>query len=158
MLGASDVLYEYFSKCYVDAEIGRTAYVIEPILVSLRDRGILGEVVVINCGSNGDCPDEYKDIIMEALTDRQVFWVTATNNDGANETIFDYAEGYENLHVIDWATISEEHEEYFAGDGLHLEQEGKYAYAQAIMDSICRYYVEELEAEILELEKQRIEE
>jgi len=158
LLGASDVLYEYFSKCYVDAEIGRTAYVIEPILVSLRDRGILGEVVVINCGSNGDCPDEYKDIIMEALTDRQVFWVTATNNDGANETIFDYAEGYENLHVIDWATISEGHEEYFAGDGLHLEQEGKYAYAQAIMDSICSYYVEELEAEILELEKQRIEE
>ncbi len=158
LLGASDVLYEYFSKCYIDAEIGRTAYAIDPVLVSLKNRGILGEVVVVNCGSNGDCPNEYKDIIMDTLADRQVFWVTATNNDGANETIFDYAEGYENLHVIDWATISEGHEEYFAGDGLHLEQEGKYAYAQAIMDSICSYYVEELEAEILELEKQRIEE
>lgn len=157
LLGASDVLYEVFTKCYIDAEIGRTAYVIEPILSGLKERGILGEIVVINCGSNGDCTNDFKDKIMATLADRQVFWVTATNNDSANATIFEYAEGYDNLHIVDWATISDGHDEYFAGDGLHLEVAGKDAYAQAIMDAVCAYYVEELEAEILELENQKPE-
>lgn len=157
LLGASDVLYDVFSKCYIDAEIGRTAYVIDPILSGMKERGVLGEIVVINCGSNGDCTNDVKDIIMATLYDRQVFWVTASNNKSANSTIFEYAAGYDNLHVVDWATISEGHGEYFAGDGLHLESEGKDAYAQAVLDAICEYYIEEFEAKIAELEKQKLE-
>lgn len=160
LLGASDVLYQNFINCYIDAEIGRTAYTIDPILQDLKSRGILGEVVVINCGANGDCSEEFKDLIMETLWDRQVFWVTTTNNKRANESIIEYAKGHDNLHVIDWGTISEGHGEYFAGDGIHLGAAGREAYYQAVLDAICDYYVEELEAQKSELNarKQELEE
>lgn len=155
LLGASDVLYQDFPKCYIDAEISRTAYVINSIFIDLNSRGILGNPVVINCGANGDCPNSYKDAIMTTLLDKQVFWLTSTNNSSANESLIEYAENFDNLHVIDWDTISEGHSEYFAGDGIHLQQEGKKAYSQAVMDAICDYYISEIEAEKLELEKER---
>lgn len=156
LLSASDVLYEYFNKCYIDAEIGRTAYAIDPILQHLDSRGILGNVVVINCGANGDCTDDIKDEIMNTLYDKQVFWVTTSNNKSANESIVKYAEKYDNLHIIDWGSISEGHNEYFDGDGIHLRQAGKEAYSQAVLDAICNYYIDELEKEKSDLEATRV--
>ena len=155
LLGASDTLYQDFPNCYIDAAISRTAYVINPIFVDLDSRGILGDPIVINCGANGDCPESYKDEIMATLADRQVFWLTSTNNTSANETLIEYAEGYENLHVIDWATISSGHDEYFVADGIHLQPEGKAAYSQAIMDAIYEYYIADLEQQRLELEEEK---
>ncbi|MBE5933612.1 MAG: acyltransferase [Lachnospiraceae bacterium] len=157
LLGASDVLDDYFSKCYIDADIGRTAYALNPILQRLEKRGILGKIVVINCGANGDCPDDIKDEIMYTLRDKEVFWVTTTNDMSANESIKLYAEKHNNLHIIDWCSISYGHSEYFAGDGLHLEYAGKEAYSQAVLDTICNYFIEELEKEKNELEKQKLE-
>lgn len=157
LLGASDVLYEVFTKCYIDADLNRTGYVLNPILVDLKERGILGDIVVINCGSNGDCSTECKDDIMETLSDRQVFWVNTSNNKWVNENLVEYAEGVDNLHIIDWAAASEGHGEYFDGDGIHLNWTGKDAYAQVVMDAICDYYIEDLEAEIAELEAQMLE-
>ena len=157
LLGASDVLDDYFSKCYIDADIGRTAYALNPILQRLEKRGILGKVVVINCGANGDCPDDIKDEIMYTLRDKEVFWVTTTNDMSANDSIKIYAENHENLHIIDWASVSYGHSEYFAGDGIHLEYAGKEAYSQAVLDGICDYFIEELEKQKSELESQKNE-
>ncbi|MBQ8317412.1 MAG: acyltransferase [Lachnospiraceae bacterium] len=157
LLSASDVLYEYFNKCYIDAEIGRTAYVLNPILQRLDNRGILGNVVVINCGANGDCPDYMKDEIMSTLQGKEVFWVTTSNNYSANISIINYAENYDNLHIIDWGSISEGHSEYFDGDGIHLAPAGKEAYSQAVLDAICDYYIGELEKEKRELEARKSE-
>ncbi len=155
LLSASNVLYEYFNKCYIDAEIGRTGYVLAPVLRNLDSRRILGNVVVINVGSNGDCTDDIKDEIMEILSDKQVFWVTTSNDFSANASIIAYAANYDNLHVIDWGSISEGHNEYFDGDGIHLAPTGKEAYSQAVLDAICNYYIGELEKEKAELEKQK---
>ncbi len=152
LLSASNVLNDYFNKCYIDAEIGRTAYVLDGILQMLDNRRILSNVVVINCGANGDCPDYMKDEIMSTLSGKQVFWVTTSNNPSANASIISYAENYDNLHIIDWGSISEGHAEYFDGDGIHLAYEGKVAYSQAVFDAICNYYIEELEKEKRELE------
>ncbi|MBO5389421.1 MAG: acyltransferase family protein [Lachnospiraceae bacterium] len=155
LLSASDVLYEYFNNCYIDAQVGRTAYSVDPILQRLDRRGILGHVVVINCGANGDCPDYMKDEIMNTLSGKEVFWVTTTNNYSANVSIINYAENYDNLHIIDWANISYGHGEYFDGDGLHLAYEGKIAYSQAVFDAIRSYYIDQLEHEKSELEAQK---
>ena len=157
LLSASSSLYEYFNNCYIDADIGRTAYVIDPILQHLDNRGILANVVVINCGANGDCPDYMKDEIMSTLQGKEVFWVTTSNNYSANVSIINYAENYDNLHIIDWGSVSAGHSEYFDGDGIHLAYEGKVAYSQAVFDAICNYYIEELEKQKSELEAQKNE-
>lgn len=157
LLSASEVLYEDFTKCYIDAEIGRTGYAIDPILQYLDSRGILSNVVVINCGANGDCPDYIKDEIMNTLSGKQVFWVTTSNNYSANISIINYAEYHDNLHIIDWGSVSAGHSEYFDGDGIHLVQAGREAYSQAVFDAICNYYIEELEKQKSELEAQKNE-
>ncbi len=145
LLGASDKLYDIFPNCYIDAEVSRTAYSINEILESLKNRQVLGDYVVINCGANGDCPNSVKDEIMETLEGRQVFWLTSTNNQTANDTLAEYAGHHDNLHVIDWKEISSGHSEYFAPDGIHLEIAGREAYAQAIIDGIYAQQIEELE-------------
>lgn len=155
LLSASSVLDEYFNNCYIDAELGRTAYVLNQILQHLDNRGILSNVVVINVGANGDCTDDIKDEIMETLADKQVFWVTTSNNKAANDSIISYAENYDNLHIIDWGSISEGHGEYFDGDGIHLAEAGREAYSQAVFDAICNYYIDELEKEKSQLEAQK---
>lgn len=157
LLGASPAVYDMFPSCYIDAQASRTAYVINDIFVDLNNRGMLGDPIVINCGANGDCPNDLKDVIMQTLTGKQVFWVTCTNYPAQNEALKEYAEGYDNLHIIDWATISAGHDEYFVADGIHLQTEGMTVYAQVIMDSIYDVYIEELEAQRAELEKQKQE-
>lgn len=155
LLGASDTLYQDFPNCYVDAKISRTAYVINSIFVDLKNRGILGDPIIINCGANGDCSEACKNEIMATLEDRQVFWLTCTNNAKANTTLLEYAERYDNLHVIDWATISAGHNEYFAGDGIHLKSEGKTAYSAAISEALYEYYTADLEEQRIALEEER---
>lgn len=155
LLSASSALDEYFNNCYIDAELGRTAYVLNQILQHLDNRGILSNVVVINVGANGDCTDDIKDEIMETLADKQVFWVTTSNNKAANDVIISYAENYDNLHIIDWGSISEGHSEYFDGDGIHLAEAGREAYSQAVFDAICNYYIDELEKEKSQIEAQK---
>ena len=62
------------------------------VMMRLEKRGILGNVVVINCGANGDCPDYVKEMIMKTAKDRKVFWVNVANNLNSyvnkNESIF----------------------------------------------------------------------
>lgn len=157
LLGASDILYEDFPNCFIDAEIGRSAYGIVPLLDYMVNHSTISNTIVINCGANGDCPNSVKDTIMSLLYDKDVFWVTATNNPGANADLFAYAERYDNLHVIDWATISAGHPEYFAADGLHLQNIGAKAFSQAIFDSMYETYTELDEQLIKELEQQKEE-
>ena len=55
MLGAVDNLYNTFVNGYFDAKISRTAWSLNGILQDLKDNNLLGEVVVLNLGANGDC-------------------------------------------------------------------------------------------------------
>jgi lysophospholipase L1-like esterase len=51
-----------------------------------------------------------------------------------NEIVRMVTSNYANVSVIDWATISLNHPEFFAIDGVHLNPPGVNAYVSAILE------------------------
>lgn len=149
MLGASNSLYELFPNIYIDAKVSRMAWsILEPVEeLSLQKK--LGEPIVIHLGSNGDSSENTKNALMKLLGEREVFWLTVTNDKivKMNSRLKDYAKKFSNLHIIDWENFSKNHADFFAPDGLHLGKNGQTAYAKFIFDSLKNFYFEKAEAE-----------
>ncbi len=149
MLGASNSLYEFFPNIYIDAKKSRSIWSIYEPLEDLVAESKLGNPVVIHLGSNGDSSQNTKDAIMELIGEREVFWLTVTNDKivKMNSRLKEYAKKFPNLHIIDWENFSKGHDDFFAPDNLHLVKDGRDAYAQFIFDSLKNFYFEKSEAE-----------
>ena len=148
LLGAVPTLYETFPSGYFDGKVSRTAWAVKEILVDLQNKNMLGNPIVFNLGANGDCNEACKDDIMALLVDKEVYWLTVTNNSSVhfNEKITEFAKKYDNLHIIDWESAAKGHDEYFYADGLHLTGSGRKAFSQTIYNAIYQTYLDEFNA------------
>ena len=54
--------------------------------------------------------------------------------DENNAIIARVVSGYPNTTIIDWQSLSQNHPEYFASDGVHLNPPGVNAYVAAILE------------------------
>lgn len=147
MLGAVDNLYGQFPNGYFDAQVSRTAWVLNGILKKLVNNNLLGEVVVINLGANGDCSILCKKEIMNTIGNRKVFWLNTTNDTNFNKNLIDFASNYSNLYVIDWKQVTNDHPEYFIADKIHLTNPGKEVFTKTIYDAIYQAYLNEYNQE-----------
>ncbi len=151
MLGAIDSLYEMFPNGYFDAQISRTAWVVNNILVDLKNKNLLSDTVILNLGVNGDCSMECKEEILNTLQGKNVFWINIPNsmNDSlhVNEKLEDLKTTHDNLTIIDWNQASLNHPEYFRADKVHLTKEGMDVYTKLIYDAIYQKYKEKQEEE-----------
>lgn len=156
MLGAVTNLYQTFPNGYFDAKISRTAYVAHGILTDLKNNGLLGNPIVFNLGANGDCSLECKKEIINLCEDRDIFWLTVTNDRDVNVNgeLKELSNMYDNVHIIDWETISKGHYEYFIADGIHLTPKGREVYTNTIYDSIYNTYLEKYTKQKEELIKE----
>ena len=145
MLGAVNNLYQKFPNSYFDAQVSRTAWVANGILTNLKSRNMVGDPIIINLGTNGDCSTECKRTIINACENRKVFWVTVTNDSDVyvNNELKNLEKEYDNLYIIDWYSISRNHPEYFIADKIHLTPIGRKVYTQTIYDSIYQVYLNE---------------
>lgn len=145
MLGAVNNLYETFPNGYFDAAVSRTPWVLNDIVVDLKNKNILGDVVVLNLGANGDCSTDCKREIVESIGNRKIFWLNVTNDEDVhiNAKLVEFSKQYNNLYIVDWSSISKGHDEYFYADGIHLTGPGRVAYSKAIYDSIYQVYLDE---------------
>jgi len=146
MLGAIRVLYETFPNGDFDAQQNRSHY---PVMTIIRERagnGTLGNPVVIGIGTNNVLPIEDLRTIINLCGNRDVFWLTTTNDwqFKNNDTIHLLGDEFENVTVIDWESASKDHGEYFFSDGIHLTSDGRKAYADLIKQSIEQVYGERL--------------
>ncbi|MBQ2947276.1 MAG: acyltransferase [Bacilli bacterium] len=156
MLGAVTNLYEEFPNGYFDAKISRTAWVAHGILTDLKNNGLLGNPVIFNLGANGDCSLDCKKEIIKVCEDRDIFWLTVTNDRDVNVNgeLYQLSNMYNNVHIIDWNTISKGHHEYFIADGIHLTGKGREVYTNTIYDSIYNTYLEKYTKQKEELIKE----
>ena len=143
MLGAVPNLQRKFPNSYYDARVSRTAWEVNGVLVNLKNNNLLGNPIVINLGTNGDCSRDCKRQIMNDLDGRKVFWVNTVNLLNVNEELKSFKEEYDNLYIIDWYTISRNHPEYFIYDGIHLTETGKNVFADVIYDAVYQNYLQE---------------
>jgi peptidoglycan/LPS O-acetylase OafA/YrhL len=136
MKGAAPVLAA--RGIVVDAEESRQGKLAAEIFVQLRDLGVRMNVAVVHVGTNGPMSNETLDLMMSALQEvPRVIVLTGRGNrdwiDPNNFRIRSLPERYPNVVVLDWQLVSELCSgKCFAGDGIHLDRDGRTFYADQI--------------------------
>ena len=122
---------------FVDARVGRQVSECLQILTLWRDRGVLGDVVVVHIGNNGtfneDQFNQMKDIL--SGVPKVIFInnkVPRSWESGNNQVIANGVASMPNAVLIDWKSAGDGHPEWFAKDGMHLQTNGAQEYAWMI--------------------------
>lgn len=128
---------EMFPQGGIDATVNRPLTDGVIVYEYYRDNGSVGDIVVFSLGTNGPANDEQLDTLMASIgPEKSVYfvntrspqpWVQATN-----EAFSRAAERYKNVSVIDWYGTSANHDDYFDGDGTHLNEYGAQVYVEMI--------------------------
>ena len=119
----------------INARVGRQAS--ELLEEIRRDKEKMSEATVIfNLGNNNKLTEEQVSLIFQELADQpRIIVVNAAVPrawlDDNNALIKKYADLY-SANLVDWASISADHPEYFAPDSVHLVPAGVRAYVDAI--------------------------
>jgi peptidoglycan/LPS O-acetylase OafA/YrhL len=119
----------------INARVGRQAS--ELLEVITNDKANMGTAtIVLNLGNNNKLTEEQVAAIFEEIKDQPRIVVVNTAvprawRDDNNALIAQYATTY-GAYLVDWATISQGHSEFFGPDGVHLVPAGVRAYVDAI--------------------------
>jgi peptidoglycan/LPS O-acetylase OafA/YrhL len=141
LLGARGALEDRFPKITVDAAISRQPW---EIAERVRDRikvDRLGDVLVLQTGTNGPPDPQGFDDFLGSLRDVDLVVVTTVRSqvpwmDQSNTIISRSAQGKDNVVVADWARASVGHPQYLYKDGTHLTPSGQRAYSKLIWDTV----------------------
>jgi hypothetical protein len=126
-----------------EAEVGRSTPGSE---AALEDLGEAPDLVIVSSGTNdasaSDVESSARDILDGLGPDRCVVWVDVVRPDGIGDTdeeinaaIDRAVAGRDNVRVLRWSTMIEEHPEWMSADGIHPNRDGAEARAQAFADA-----------------------
>ncbi len=107
-----------------------------------KDTGALGQIVIVQLGTNGTIDPGDFDRLMGLLADRQkVVLINAKVprpwEQQVNDTLAAGAAKYKkNTQLLDWHGYGGAHPEFFYDDGIHLRPEGAEAYARFVAQAV----------------------
>ena len=122
----------------VDAETGRFIDFGDEVLDSRLAAGWDVSVILLgnNYGDNQDVYREYLDAMVARLSPQPVVLLTVTefkpSRAQVNAVIFEMAQKYPNVVVLDWAAVTAADRRSPGDDGLHLAQAGREALAEQV--------------------------
>jgi len=138
ILGIRNVLAQYERIELINARVGRQ--INELIEVARTDQQFVGQSpVVLNLGNNNRLVEADVISLMETVKNQPKIIVVNTAvprswKEANNQLIADVVNRYPNTTIVDWSTISANHPEFFATDGVHLNPPGVNAYVSAIRE------------------------
>ena len=143
MLNTIDTLYEEFPNGYFDALKNRTICAGYDVLKGIKDSGITWDILVFNLGTNGEPNRECKENLRSLAEGKEIFWLTTTNPDvpETNPDLINYANEFDNIHILDWPTEANNHPEYLYSDNTHLKPEATKPYVDFIKNGIYNFYL-----------------
>ena len=142
ILGIRNVLAQFERIELINARVGRQ--ISELIQVTKTDQQFVSQSpVVLNLGNNNRLAEADVISLMEIVKSQPRIIVVNTAvprswKDSNNQIIADVVNRYPNTTIVDWASISANHPEYFATDGVHLNPPGVNAYVSAIREVLNR--------------------
>ena len=136
ILGIKSVLAEKHEVGLVNARVGRQALELLDVIEHDKANAPDGPVV-LDLGNNNALTENQVVGILDALKyQKNVILVNTAVprpwRESNNDLISRISARYSNVRVIDWASISEGHPEYFAPDGVHLVATGVQVYVAEI--------------------------
>jgi peptidoglycan/LPS O-acetylase OafA/YrhL len=140
ILGIRSSLSEIQPIIVVNARVGRQA----PELLEEMRKDVekaAGATIVMNLGNNDLLNREtVREIFTLAQESPRVVVVNTAvprpYRDSNNQLVNEVAQEFSNVKVVDWNSISQDHPEYFAPDGVHLVPTGVSAYVLAIDEAL----------------------
>ena len=138
ILGIRNVLAKYERIELINARVGRQ--INELIEVTQTDQQfVANSPVVLNLGNNNRLAESDVIALMEIVRNQPKIIVVNTAvprgwKDENNQIISSVVARYPNTILVDWDSISANHPEYFATDGVHLNPPGVNAYVAAIRE------------------------
>jgi lysophospholipase L1-like esterase len=140
ILGIRSALSEIQPIIVVNARVGRQA----PELLEEMRKDVekaSRATIVLNLGNNDLLNrDTVREIFTLAQASPRVVVVNTAvprpYRDANNQLVNEVAQEFSNVKVVDWNSISQDHPEYFAPDGVHLVPTGVSAYVLAIDEAL----------------------
>jgi len=140
ILGIRAKLAAHYPIALINARVGRQ--IGELIQVVTNDRvGLENATVILDLGNNNHLTESDVRTLFELLKNQpKIIIVDAAvprswrddNNRIIRKVIVDYPQ----TKLVDWASISAGHPEYFAPDGVHLDDAGSDVYVSAILEAL----------------------
>ena len=111
------------------------------LIQQYKDKGLLGQDVVVQLGTNGTVDPGDFDRLMTILADRSKVVIVNAKvprpwEQQVNDTFAAGVKKYKNATLLDWHGYGGQHPEFFYDDGIHLRPEGAVAYAQFVAQSV----------------------
>jgi len=139
VINVEPVLKEVFPGIVVDAQLGRQMVQAGEVIAQLKEEGKLGQIVILELGSNGPFTDKQLIQILDSLEGCEQIFLINTRvpkpwEAEVNETLLRVTQSYPRTQLVDWYAVSNGHPEYFYTDGVHLTQEGIEAYGKMLIE------------------------
>ena len=122
-----------FPSGLIDSAISRQMGEAIDIFKAYEKQGAANEntTVVFALGTNGPITSDIVDELLAAVGKREVYFVTVRS-----PQTYQAASSHNNVHTIDWAALSSGHDDWFDGDGTHLNEESAKLYTSMIREAI----------------------
>jgi len=111
------------------------------LIQAYKDRGELGQDVIVQLGTNGTVDPGDFDRMMGILSDRNKVVIINAKvprpwEQQVNDTLAAGVKKYKNAVLLDWHDYGGAHPEFFYGDEIHLRPEGAAAYANFVAQAL----------------------
>jgi peptidoglycan/LPS O-acetylase OafA/YrhL len=141
LINPTPYLKKKFPNITIDAKVSRQMRHAQDIVTTLKQKNQLGDIVVIQLGTNSPFPDKTLTSLIEAIgKNRKILLVNVRVprpwESVVNKSLAVNSKKYPNTTVVDWYSTSAKHNEYFVKDGVHLKPAGAKAYAEMIERAI----------------------
>ncbi len=141
MLGAAREMQRVMPGLTVDAKVSRSMSAAIEVLRQRRNSGLVDQFVIVHVGDNGFVKPGQFDELMQLV--KSVPYVIVFNlkeprgwEKANNLVIADTVRRYPNAVLVDWRSVSLDHPEYFARDGIHIGTLGARAYTLLIVEHL----------------------
>ncbi|MFE5321527.1 hypothetical protein ACFQ88_22725 [Paenibacillus sp. NPDC056579] len=141
MLDIEPYLEKFLPGIVIDGEVGRQMSQAKDIVAQLKANGKLGDVLLLQLGTNGTFSEKTLVSLLQSLEDvRQIVLVNTRVprpwESDVNAILSKTAAKFSNVTLVDWYTASANKDTYFAPDGVHLGAEGAKAYASLVAGAV----------------------
>lgn len=149
-----DPFADMFPHGHLDAQKSRQFSAAFDLLENYQSKNLVGPVVVYALGTNGlASTDSIEELIEKTGNDQstgkpvEIFFINTRSHtdwmESMNANLSEVASKHDNVHVIDWYSLSNGNNDLFDGDGTHLGNYGSSVYMKMILDSVGSYLPQE---------------
>ncbi|EGQ3450989.1 TPA: acetyltransferase [Staphylococcus pseudintermedius] len=141
MVDIGDYFRSFVPKADINGKVGRQLVEATSLAKrqyqSYRDKN---DIVVLELGTNGDFTEKQLNSLLEQFGEADIYLVNTrvprSYESHVNQVLAKAAKKRANVTLVDWYSRSENHTEYFAPDGIHLQPPGVRALTNSIIQAI----------------------